>query len=97
MQDSNRSWWWWTRGVLAFILAALLVAIAVPSAGRIVVDHSAAPPVRHVVWGVRECLPSVGLALFSLACILVGMWKRWAFEIVGWAILVVFILASGMG
>jgi hypothetical protein len=26
----------------------------------------------------------------------VSMWRRWDFEIVGWALLVVFILASGM-
>jgi hypothetical protein len=97
MKDSSRSWWWWTRGALAVALAGLLVAIALPSAGRLVVDRSAVPAVRHVVWGVRECLPSIGLAVFSLACIFVGMWKCWDFEIVGWAILLVFILASGVG
>jgi len=96
MQESSRNWWCWTRGVLAVFLATLLVAIALPSAGRIVVDHGSGAPGRHVVWGLRECFPRVGLALISLACIFLGMWKRWDFEIVGWAILVVFILASGM-
>jgi hypothetical protein len=96
MRESYRNWWWWTRGILAVLLATLLVATALPSAGRIVVDHTgAARP--HVVWGVRECSPSIGLALAALVCIFVGMSKRWDFEIVGWAILVVFILASGMG
>ena len=93
MEDSKRSWWWWTRGVLAALLAALLVGVALPSAGRNVVDG----PGAHAVWGIRECLPPVGIALVSLACIFTGMWKRWAFEIVGWVILVVFILAAGMG
>ena len=79
--------------MLAVVLATLLVSIALPSAGRIVVNG----PTAHATWGIRECLPSVGLALFSLACIFFGMWKRWAFEIVGWAILIVFILAAGMG
>jgi hypothetical protein len=79
--------------VLAVVLATLLVSIALPSAGRIVVSG----PTAHATWGIRECLPSVGLALFSLACIFVGMWKRWGFEIVGWAILILFILAAGMG
>lgn len=41
--------------------------------------------------------PSGSIALFSLACIFAGRLKRWAFEIVGWAILEVFILAAGMG
>jgi len=93
MERSKHSWWWWTRGVLAVVLATLLVGIALPSAGRIVVHG----PMAHASWGIREWLPSVGLSLFSLACIFVGMWKRWAFEIVGWAILIVFILAAGMG
>ena len=93
MEDSKRNWWWWVRGILAVLLAALLVGIALPSTGRVVVDG----PRAHAVWGVRECLPPVGLAVFSLACIFIGMWKRWAFEIVGWAILLTFILAAGMG
>jgi hypothetical protein len=93
MQNWNRSWWWWTRGALAIGLAVLLVGVALPSAGRLVVNG----PSAHAVWGTRECLAPIALAMFSLVCIFVGMWKRWAFEILGWAILVVFILASGMG
>ncbi len=79
--------------MLAILLATLLVSVALPSSGKIVVHGTMA----HASWGFRECLPSVGLALSSLACIFVGMWKRWAFEIVGWAVLIVFILAAGMG
>lgn len=77
-------------------LALILVAIVLPSAGRIIVDASTTPPTRRVVWGFWECFPSIALAGVSLACIFVSMWKRWDFEIVGWVLLVVFILASGM-
>jgi hypothetical protein len=94
MEHSSHTWWFWTRAVLAAILAALVVAIALPSAGRVVIDSSTTPPTHHAVWGVREYLPSVGLALFSLACIYVGMWKRWSFEIVGWTLLLVFIFVG---
>lgn len=85
--------------MLAALLALLLLAMALPGAGRIVTDTSTDPPTRQVVWGVRECAPSVGLALVSLACIYVSMWRHWDFEIVGWALLGVFILGgvvSGM-
>jgi len=80
------------RGVVAVVMATFLVSITIPGAGKIVVDG----PTAHATWGVRECLPSIGIALCSLACIFIGMWKRWGFEIVGWVILVVNILASGM-
>lgn len=96
MQGSSCNWLFWTRGILAVLLATMLVSIAIPSAGRIVIDPSN-PARPHVVWGFREYFPSVALSLFSLGCIFVGMWKGWAFEIVGWAILGAFILASGMG
>jgi hypothetical protein len=74
----------------------MLVAIALPSAGRIVVDASTTPPTRRAVWGFWECFTSIAVAAVSLGCIFVSMWRRWDFEIVGWALLVVFILASGM-
>lgn len=82
--------------MLAVVLAAMLVAIGLPSAGRIVVDASTTPPTRHVFWGFWECLPSFAPAAVSLGCIFVSMWRDWDSEIVGWVLLVVFILASAM-
>jgi hypothetical protein len=93
MANTNRSWWWWTRGALAILLAALLACIALPSLGKVVVHG----PTAHVTWPIARVLPAIGLLVFSLGCIFIGMWKRWAFEIVGWAILVVFLLAGMMG
>ena len=71
------------------MLAVVLGAIILPSAGRPIVDNSTQPPAHRVVWGVRECFPAFGIALGSLACVYVGMWKKWALEGVGWTILIV--------
>src|SRR5712691_455087 len=94
MEHSGHSWWRWIRGILALVLTTILLAMALPGVGRIVVDPSTTPPARHVVWGVWECFPSVGLAVFSLASIYIGMWKRRSFEIVGWVILLLCISAG---
>ena len=90
MQRADNRWWRWMRGVLAAVLALLLVAIILPSAGRPVIDRSTEPPTHRVVWGVWECLPAFGIAVGSLAFVYVGMWKRWAIEGIGWAILISF-------
>ena len=79
---------------MAAVLALLLVAIILPSAGHPVIDRSVEPPTRQVVWGVRECFPAFAIALGSLAFIYVGMWKRWSIEGVGWSILIGFIVLS---
>lgn len=97
MEPIDNSSWRWTRGILAVVLAMLLLGIALPGTGRIVVDQSTLPPTHHIIRGVRDWLPVVGTALFSLTFIFVGMWKRWDVEIVGWALLLVYIVASGLG
>lgn len=82
------------------MLALMLVNIALQSSGRIVFDRSTDPPAGRVVWGLQEWLPALAVALMPLACIYVSMCKRWDFEVVGWALLVAFLLmgtlASGM-
>lgn len=83
--------------MLAILLGVMVVANVLPSAGRIiVVDAYTMPPTRQVVWGFWECFPSITVAIVSLGCILVSMWRRWDFEIVGWALLVILILVLGM-
>jgi hypothetical protein len=94
MEMRENKWWLWGRAVLAAVLALLLVAIILPSAGRPVIDRSVEPPTHQVVWGVRECLPAFAIAIGSLSCIYVGMWRRWAIEGVGWTILLVFIVLA---
>ena len=44
--------------------------------------------------GDRFHRAALAIALGPLAFIYVGMWKRWALEGVGWAILVVFIVLA---
>ena len=97
MMNNDRGWWWWTRGVMAVLLAALLVAFALPSAGRMVVDAATSPPTYRAVWGFWECFSAVGPAAISLACIFVSMWRRWDSEIIGWVLLVVLILGVVLG
>jgi hypothetical protein len=97
MMNHDRGWWCWTRGVVAVLLAVFLVAVALPSAGRMVVDASTSPPTHRAVWGFWECVSSVGPAAVSLACIFVSMWRRWDFEIIGWVLLVVLILGVVLG
>ena len=96
MHHSKGTWWRWVRGGLALILAYFLAALAVMHAGRIVTDTSATLPTHHIVGRFSGSLPGVGIAIFSLVCIYVGMWKRWDFEVVGWVLLVVFVF-GGIG
>jgi hypothetical protein len=94
MTARENKWWYWGRAALAAVLALLLVAIILPSAGRPVIDRSVELPAHRVVWGVRECFPAFAIALGSLAFIYVGMWKRWAIEGLGWSILVALIVLA---
>jgi hypothetical protein len=94
MGQLPQNWWLWVRGALAIMLAYLLSALAVIHAGHIVTNASTTPPTHHIVGRFSGSLPGVGVALFSLACIYVSMWKRWDFEIVGWVLLLVFIFAG---
>ena len=75
--------------MLAMILAASIASMGLPSLGKIVVHG----PTARVTWPIGQVMPAVSLLLFSLGCIAIGMWKRPAFEIVGWIILVVYLLA----
>ena len=95
MALAKHSWWWRTRGALAALLASLLLGMALPDAVEVVVDPSTTPATREVIWGAS--LSSVGAALISLGCIYVSMWKRWEFEIVGWILLIMFILFEALG
>ena len=76
------------------VLAYFVVGLAVMHAGHYVIDPSTTPPSHHVTGRLVGSLPGIGVALFSLACIFVSMWKRWDFEIVGWVLLLVFIFAG---
>lgn len=94
MVERENKRWHWGRATLAAVLALLVVAIILPSAGRLVIDRSVDPPAYRMVWGVRECFPAFAIPLGSLAFIYVGMWKRWAIEGVGWSILIGFIVLA---
>lgn len=90
MGHLRQNWWRWLRGLLALLLAYSIIASTVTHAGRIVWDTSANPPTHLIVGRMPGILAGVAVAVFALACVLWGMWKRWDFEIVGWVLLLVF-------
>ena len=94
MGQLRQNWWRWTRGGLALFLGYLLIALAIMHAGHIVTDTSMTPPTHHIVGRFSGSLLGVGIALFSLVCIFISMWKRWDFEIVGWVLLIVIVFAG---
>lgn len=75
--------------MLAIVSTGLLASITLPSFGKVVFDG----PTARITWPTAQAIPYVCLLFFSLCCIFIGMWKRRAFEIVGWIILVVYLLA----
>ena len=87
-QFNKRSWRCW-RGALAFLLGLLFLAIVLPNAGRIAIDQSTTQPTPHIVDRVQQSLAPVSLVIVALTCICVSIWRRWDFEIVGWALLAI--------
>jgi hypothetical protein len=88
--------WRWGRGIAAVLLALLVLASTLPSTGRVVIDHTTTPPTPHIVGRLADGLVLCGVAAASLACIVLGIWKRWDFEIVGWTMLVVLLVVSAI-
>lgn len=86
----------WGRGLAAIVLALFLVAMGSQHTGRVVIDRSTSPPTSTVVGGTVGTVSLSGIALVSLICIFVSMWKRWDFEIVGWVILIVGVIVGVM-
>lgn len=72
--------WMWIRGASALVLAVGFGAATIAHNGFRV--------------GNATCI--VGYMTIALASIYVAMWKRWDFEIVGWALLATFIVGMAM-
>jgi len=84
----------WLRGSVATILAFLVMAVALPNAGRVVVDHTTTPPTPHVEHLFTQGALIVALALLPVLCILfVGL--RWLFaELAGWLVLLLLVVVA---
>jgi cell division protein FtsW (lipid II flippase) len=91
MGHLRENWWRWVRGLLALLLAYLVIGAAVMHSGRIVWDTSVNPPTHQIVERMPGILVGIAIAVFALACVFVSMWKRWDFEVVGWVLLLVFV------
>jgi len=94
MEQSGHSWWRWTRGTLAIVLTLLLIGLVFSCSSRVVTYRLHQPLTYDFMGRLQDSLPGIALALVSLGCVFLGMWKRWDFEIVGWVLLIVFILVG---
>jgi cell division protein FtsW (lipid II flippase) len=94
MGHLRKNWWRWLRGLMACLLAYMVIGLALVHSGRIVFDTTVTPPTHQIVGRMPGILLGVAIAAFALASIFVSMWKRWDFEIVGWVLLLVFILVG---
>jgi len=84
----------WRRGCLAMILALFVMVVALPNAGKVVVDHTTTPPTLHVEGFFTQGAVIVALALFPVLCILfIG--RRWLFaEVAGWLVLLLLVAVA---
>jgi hypothetical protein len=83
----------WLRGSAAVLMALLVVAIALPNAGRVVIDHSA-PQGGHIEGRVRDSIVIIGITLLPLACILFIGRRWWVVEAVGWTLLLLLFVGA---
>jgi hypothetical protein len=85
--EKNRRLIPWLSGILATLVALLIVAVTLPNTDRAVVDHSFNPPhiyVKPQPWVVCYVLV---LSFIPVICIFV-LSRRWRFfEWLGWAFL----------
>ena len=76
------------------ILALLVMSVALPNAGKVVVDHTTSPARPHVERLFTQCAVIVALALLPVVSILfVG--RRWLFaEVAGWLVLLLLVVVA---
>jgi predicted ferric reductase len=80
MEMTRHRLWRWTRSTFALLLSVAL------GAGSI----------AHTGFRVGHASIVFAYMLFALGSIYISIWKQWDFEIVGWALLAVFIVGMGM-
>ena len=76
------------------ILALFVMAVALPNAGKVVVDHTSSPPTPHVERLFTQGAVIVAPALLPVLCILfVG--RRWLLaEVAGWLVLLLLVAVA---
>jgi hypothetical protein len=85
--DSARSSIPWLRGSFALLLGLFVVAVALPNAGKVVIDHTTSPPTPRVEGLVTMSFIIVALGVLPAACIFF-LGRRWIFaEVIGWLLL----------
>jgi len=76
------------------LLALFVMAVALPNAGRVVVDHTTSPPTPHVESLFTQGAVIVALALLPVLCILFAG-RRWLFaEVAGWVFLLLLVAVA---
>jgi hypothetical protein len=84
----------WLRGSLALLLSLFVMAVALPNAGRVVIDRTKSPQTAHIEGRLLQSVIIVVLALLPVVCIgFLG--RRWAAaEVVGWVMLSVLVVGA---
>jgi hypothetical protein len=81
----------WGECALAVLAALLFLAIVLPNAGRIALDHSTTPPTMHIVGRARDSLVLIGVVAVPLVLVLIGTLRRSWLATPGWILLAVLL------
>jgi hypothetical protein len=77
----------WIRGSFALFLALLVMAVAIPNTGKIIIDRTTSPPTTHIEGRFMQSAIIVVIALLPVVCISF-LDRRWiAAEVLGWLML----------
>jgi hypothetical protein len=80
MESKKNKAWRVIRGAAALLLGVVLASAAI----------------AHNGFRMGNATIIIGYMAVALSVIYVSMWRRWHAEIVGWVLLVIFFLGSGM-
>jgi hypothetical protein len=82
------------KGIVAALLALVVVAVSLPNMKQMVFDHSTSPPTYH--WESRPiaCSILIAAAFVPVFCILFLGRRRRRIEVVAWCFLVYLVIAS---
>jgi hypothetical protein len=83
----------WVRGSFALLATLFVLVVAVPRAAKPVRDYTTSPPTTHVEGQVLQVVIAV-VVFLPLVCILFLGRRRPIFEVIGWALLALFLLGS---
>jgi hypothetical protein len=88
MEHPNQKGWLWAHCAMALFTALLLLAMVLPNAGRVVVDHTTPPPTPHIVGRLHDSLVLICIAGVPLLLIIMGVFFRRSWLVIpGWILM----------